>query len=203
MGDEKQNKNYNLNSINILQKQQQYSFHRSLSLSQNINKRYYHTTMHNNKGISIVMGLGAVALTAKAGQYTIQAYEEWKKNRPAIVEEEESKPEQEEQSENTTKSDTKQQEQQQQSEGGKKENIFEKWFNLSVGSKYYEGGFEDKMTRIEAALILGVRESSSVKRIKESHRKILMLNHPDTGGSNYIASKINEAKELLLKGKES
>merc|ERR1712151_1412143 len=71
--DEKQNKNYNLNSINILQKQQQHSSHRSLSLSQNINKRYYHTTMHNNKGISIVMGLGAVALTAKAGQYTIQA----------------------------------------------------------------------------------------------------------------------------------
>merc|ERR1712157_420582 len=80
--------------------------------------------------------------------------------------------------------------------------FFEKWFNLSVGSKFYEGGFEDKMTRREAALILGVRESSSVKRIKESHRKILMLNHPDTGGSNYLASKINEAKELLLKGKE-
>jgi DnaJ family protein C protein 19 len=64
-----------------------------------------------------------------------------------------------------------------------------------------KGGFEEQMTRKEAALILGVRESSTPKRIKEAHRKLLILNHPDTGGSTYIAGKINEAKELLLKGK--
>eukprot|EP00978_Attheya_sp_CCMP212_P049660 scaffold694102_cov59-Attheya_sp.AAC.1 len=58
------------------------------------------------------------------------------------------------------------------------------------------------MTRREAALVLGVRESSSPKRIKEAHRNLLMLNHPDTGGSTYIAGKINEAKELLIKGRK-
>merc|ERR1712008_287018 len=84
---------------------------------------------------------------------------------------------------------------------GKRENIFAKWFGLGVGSKYYEGGFEEKMTRREAALILGVRESATSKRIKEGHRKLLILNHPDTGGSKMISGKINEAKELLLKGK--
>ena len=57
------------------------------------------------------------------------------------------------------------------------------------------------MTRREAALILGVRESSPASRIKEAHRKLLVLNHPDTGGSTFVAGKINEAKELLLKGK--
>jgi len=56
------------------------------------------------------------------------------------------------------------------------------------------------MTPREAALILGVRESSTAKRIKESHRKLLILNHPDTGGSTYLSGKVNEAKELLLKG---
>lgn len=62
----------------------------------------------------------------------------------------------------------------------------------------YKGGFDDKMSRREAALILGVRESADPKRIQERHRKMLIANHPDVGGSTYIAGKINEAKDLLL-----
>ena len=60
--------------------------------------------------------------------------------------------------------------------------------------------FDDKMTRREAALILGIRETAPPERIKAAHRRILVLNHPDTGGSTFLATKINEAKELLLKG---
>ena len=78
-------------------------------------------------------------------------------------------------------------------------NVFREWFD--VGTKYYEGGFEETMTKREAALILGVRESSSPARVKDAHRRLLILNHPDTGGSTYLAGKLNEAKELLLKGK--
>ena len=98
-----------------------------------------------------------------------------------------------------TASSTKNEGKPKQESKAPRENIFSQWFD--VGSKYYEGGFEDTMTRREAALILGVRESSTSKRIKEAHRKLLILNHPDTGGSTYMAGKINEAKELLLKGK--
>ena len=57
------------------------------------------------------------------------------------------------------------------------------------------------MTKREAALILGVRESATAERIKEAHRRILIINHPDKGGSAYLGAKINEAKDLLLKGK--
>lgn len=45
------------------------------------------------------------------------------------------------------------------------------------------------------------RESADPSRIRDRHRKMLMLNHPDTGGSTFIASKINEAKDVLIKGK--
>ncbi len=41
-------------------------------------------------------------------------------------------------------------------------------------------------------------ESSPEKLVKERHRVLLMANHPDTGGSTFIASKINAAKDLLI-----
>ena len=54
------------------------------------------------------------------------------------------------------------------------------------------------MNRREAALVLSIRESSTRSEIKDAHKRLMMLNHPDSGGSNYIASKINESKELLM-----
>ena len=54
------------------------------------------------------------------------------------------------------------------------------------------------MTRLEAARILGLRPSASVEQVKEAHRRIMVANHPDQGGSSYLAGKINEAKEKLL-----
>jgi DnaJ family protein C protein 19 len=57
------------------------------------------------------------------------------------------------------------------------------------------------MSKREAASILGVRESVTKDKLKEAHRRIMLLNHPDRGGSPYLASKINEAKDLLDKGR--
>ncbi|XP_040197232.1 dnaJ homolog subfamily C member 15 [Rana temporaria] len=64
-------------------------------------------------------------------------------------------------------------------------------------SYYYKGGFEQKMSRREASLILGISPSASKSKIRAAHRKIMVLNHPDKGGSPYMAMKINQAKEFL------
>ena len=68
-----------------------------------------------------------------------------------------------------------------------------------ANSKYYRGGFEPRMSRREAALVMGVSANAGTKRIREAHKKIMLLNHPDRGGSPFIAAKINEAKEILCK----
>lgn len=64
-------------------------------------------------------------------------------------------------------------------------------------SKYYRGGFEPNMTRREASLILGVSPNAPALKVKEAHKRIMIANHPDRGGSPYLATKINEAKDKL------
>ncbi|XP_042351135.1 dnaJ homolog subfamily C member 15 [Plectropomus leopardus] len=69
----------------------------------------------------------------------------------------------------------------------------------SAFSSYYKGGFEQKMSKREASLILGISPTSTKVKVREAHRRIMVLNHPDKGGSPYLAAKINEAKDLLDK----
>uniref|UniRef100_UPI00398F0B61 dnaJ homolog subfamily C member 15-like n=1 Tax=Pristiophorus japonicus TaxID=55135 RepID=UPI00398F0B61 len=64
-------------------------------------------------------------------------------------------------------------------------------------STYYKGGFEAKMNKREASLILGVSPSANRTKIGEAHKRIMLLNHPDKGGSPFLAAKINEAKDLM------
>ena len=38
-----------------------------------------------------------------------------------------------------------------------------------------------------------------MEKVREAHRRVMVANHPDAGGSHYIASKINEAKDMMLR----
>jgi len=54
------------------------------------------------------------------------------------------------------------------------------------------------MSRDEAYAVLGLGAGASADEIHAAHRKLMMQNHPDHGGSSYLAAKINEARDVLL-----
>ncbi len=55
------------------------------------------------------------------------------------------------------------------------------------------------LTRSEALAVLGLNEDASEEQIITAHRSLIQKLHPDRGGNDYLAAKINEAKDFLLK----
>ena len=64
-----------------------------------------------------------------------------------------------------------------------------------AGARSTSGG---DMSVEEAYAILGLSAGADAEAIKEAHRRLMVKLHPDHGGSDYLATKINRARDVLL-----
>lgn len=61
-----------------------------------------------------------------------------------------------------------------------------------------QGQTASSFTKDEALQILGLQVGAGNTEIVKAHKKLIQKLHPDRGGNDYLASKVNAAKDLLL-----
>lgn len=72
------------------------------------------------------------------------------------------------------------------------------WREQMAGGDERSTGESAAMTRDEALSVLGLEPGAEANEIKAAHRRLMMACHPDHGGSDWLAARINRAKDVLL-----
>ena len=72
------------------------------------------------------------------------------------------------------------------------------WRETWKGAEKARQSSTGAMSHDEALAVLGLRAAATNEDIKNAHRRLMKDFHPDRGGSDYLAAKINQAKDILL-----
>jgi DnaJ family protein C protein 19 len=54
------------------------------------------------------------------------------------------------------------------------------------------------MTREEAYQVLGLHQGATEAEIRAAHHRLMRAAHPDAGGSDWVAARVNQARDVLL-----
>ena len=55
------------------------------------------------------------------------------------------------------------------------------------------------MSAAEARSLLGVGETATLQEVRDAHRRLIAKVHPDAGGSAELATRVNAARDALVK----
>lgn len=55
-----------------------------------------------------------------------------------------------------------------------------------------------RMAPAEARALLGLSEQANAQEVRDAHRRLIARVHPDTGGSDALATRVNAARDALL-----
>jgi DnaJ family protein C protein 19 len=58
------------------------------------------------------------------------------------------------------------------------------------------------MSPDEALQILGLKAGAAEADIREAHKRLMRAAHPDSGGSDWLAARVNQARDVLLGGRK-
>ena len=72
------------------------------------------------------------------------------------------------------------------------------WRRWSTGKPRVKAGPPDTEAVREARALLGLSATATPDEIRAAHRRLIARIHPDAGGTQGLAEKINEARSILL-----
>jgi hypothetical protein len=81
---------------------------------------------------------------------------------------------------------------------GQSLSLLEAWLDRNRNGWRKARAAASTMSRDEAFAVLGLKPGASADDIRAAHKRLMKEFHPDRGGSDYLAAKINAAKDLLL-----